>query len=70
MIDLTDHTTLLTIKTALRRALNSLDNEISAIDINIAHSDNPQWIVKLTAKRGLLIKSRDQTRAIYDKITA
>jgi hypothetical protein len=71
MIDFTDRETLITVKTALIRAMNSLDNEIGGI--NIEQRDTPEHFpayTKNTAKLEILTKSRDNMRAIYNEIDA
>lgn len=67
MIDFTDRDTLMTIKAALRRALNSLDNDIGAV--KQAHMNEALTTSQAGAKLGLLQKSRDDTRRIYDAIS-
>ena len=63
MIDLSDQQTLSTLTMALRRALNSLDNEISAVidDVN-------QTLSQRTVKLELLRQSRQDILAIYAKL--
>ena len=63
MIDFTDRHTLVTIKDALRRALNSLDHEIAVVNFGVGLSTN-QKVTKLA----ILDASRDDMRAIYDQI--
>lgn len=67
MIDFTDRYTLMTIKTALCRALNSLDNEIG--DMNRQRDRFPRHHnERIENKRQLLEKSRDDMRRIFDAI--
>jgi hypothetical protein len=63
MIDLSDKQTLSTLTMALRRALNSLDNEIATVDYGIGLTRS-QRSVKLE----LLRQSRQDILAIYAKL--
>ncbi len=63
MIDFTNRETLITVKTALIRAMNSLDNEI-------ADTDNDYSSLRGENKLRILMKSRDDMRALYNEIDA
>ena len=62
MIDFTNRETLITVKTALIRALNSLDNDIAGL------SDEKLTNLQRFAKLEILNKSRSDMTAIYNEI--
>lgn len=78
MIDFTNRETLITVKTALIRAMNSLDNEIADVRSVLNSVENsayikiayPQTEKQVRAKLEILTKSRDDMRAIYNEIDA
>lgn len=65
-IDWTDRNTLVTVKVALIRALNSLDNEIAQANQHLNGATNPVFIGKVIAKMELLKQSRSDMTAIYN----
>lgn len=69
MIDFTNRETLITIKVALIRAMNSLDNEIAA---NLEGLEQSYLSERhyYTNKHILLVKSNQEMRAIYNEIDA
>lgn len=62
-VDITDPKTLATIMDALRRALNSLDNEIAVVDYDAGNVGSQKQI-----KLALLRKSRNDITAIYREL--
>lgn len=68
MIDFTNRKTLISIKVALIRSLNSLDNEIGAI--KQAFVNEPTYEKQFGAKLKLLEKSRDNQTALYNQMDA
>ncbi len=69
MIDFTNRETLITIKVALIRAMNSLDNEIAE---NLEGLEQSYLSERhyYTNKLILLVKSNQEMRALYNEIDA
>lgn len=66
MIDFTNRETLVTIKTALIRALNSFDNDIGQVKmIGLYEKITTE---QAAAKLAILTKSRENMTAIYNEI--